>query len=169
MRAMSTITARDLMTSKVLTVSPSMTLLDLERFLVSHKITGAPVVDGAGRVVGVVSRSDIVRQLVVESSVADYLVDYQSDGGVLGTMDAESETMLEASISADHLRQQTVDDVMIGDVICVSPDTPLAELAKLMSGRHIHRLIVTDAEKPVGIVSSLDLVARIADGSIAPV
>ncbi len=164
---MNTMTARDLMTSKVLTVPPSMTLLALERFLIEHKITGAPVVDRAGKVIGVVSRSDIVKQLVVEDSVAGYLVDYQTDAGMLGNLDAEGEVSLEASISSDSMRRQTVDDVMIVDVICVRADATLQEIAGLMKRRHIHRLIVTEDNVPIGIVSSLDLVARIADGTIS--
>ena len=144
-----------------------MTLADLERFLVEHKITGAPVVDGDGKMVGVVSRSDIVKQLVVEHSLAGYTVDYQSDAGLLGAPDAERESVLEAAISANHLRQQTVSDVMTHDVISVDAETSLPELVREMHGRHVHRLIVTAGDVPVGIVTSIDLIARIADGSIS--
>jgi predicted transcriptional regulator len=167
MKVMNRLTARDLMKSDILTVGPSMTLADLERFLVEHKITGAPVVDEEGKIIGVVSRSDIVKQLVVEHSLAGYVVDYQSDAGLLGGADAERESSLEAAISADHLRSQTVGDVMTRSVISVTAETPLPELVREMHSRHVHRLIVTEGDVPVGIVTTIDLIARIADGSIS--
>ena len=68
------------MQTKVLTVRPSMSLVELHRFLLSHHIGGAPVVDG-GRLVGIVTRSDIIRQMAVDRSIAEQIADYERDPG----------------------------------------------------------------------------------------
>lgn len=164
---MNQITARDLMKRTALTVRPSMTLSDLERFLVEHKITGAPVVDNLGKLVGVVSRSDIIKHLVVETSIAGYLVDYQSDAGLVGALSPDEETSQETSLAVDSLQRKTVADAMIHDVICVGPDASLSEVAGQMHSHHIHRVVVTEGDIPIGIVTSIDLIERIADGTVS--
>jgi CBS domain-containing protein len=154
--------AKDVMERDLKTVSPSMRLFELEQFLVSHDLSGAPVVEKPRRLVGIVSRSDIIRRLVVERSLAGYTVDLQHEGSGVAAGDAEAENRLISQLASDHLRGLTVGDVMTRDVQSVAPDTAVGEVARTMLDEHIHRVMVVDGAELVGIITSTDLIALIA-------
>jgi CBS domain-containing protein len=78
--------AKDVMRTKVRSIGPEVSLADLERALLEARRTGFPVVKD-GRLIGVVSQSDIVRKLATEQIYADYLSEYYRDIG--GFEDAE--------------------------------------------------------------------------------
>ena len=148
--------AKDVMQAKVLTVSPTMTLAALEDFLVSKRISGAPVVE-RGKLVGIVSRSDIVRLLSLERSLAGVIAE--------GLGGAEPGPRLPESVTK-QLEGRTVRDAMVSDPVTVSPDTPIEEVARLLSQRHIHRVPVTAGGTIRGVISTLDLVRLIATGRL---
>lgn len=154
--------AKDVMERDVKTVSPSMRLFELEQFLVSHDLSGAPVVEKPSQLVGIVSRSDVIRRLVVERSLAGYAVDLQREGGAEAPGDAEAENRLISQLASDHLRTVTVADVMTQEVQAVDPDTPVADVARMMIEEHIHRVMVVDGNTLVGIITSTDLITLLA-------
>jgi CBS domain-containing protein len=165
-RAM-TIYARDVMQTKVRTVGPTLPLAELERAFLEARVSGFPVVDG-DQLVGVVSRSDIVRKLATEQSVAEYVSDYHRDvGGFDGFRATESPEQL-AAHAASRLGAAVVEDVMSRTPVLVSPDDPIGEVARQMVERNIHRLPVVHGGRLEGIVTSLDLVNLIAEGSLTP-
>ena len=73
------LTAVEVMHRSVQTVSPALTLAELERALVERRVSGFPVVDDDDQVVGVVTRADIVRKLHLEHEAAERISDYHSD------------------------------------------------------------------------------------------
>jgi CBS domain-containing protein len=150
--------ARDVMQPKVLTVSPDMTLAALEDFLVSKRIGGVPVVE-AGALVGIISRSDIVRALSLERSLSGVI----RDG--FASEEASTPVRLPRHLERE-LGARTVRDAMAVDPVSVAPDTPLAEVARLLHARHIHRVLVTEGKAVRGVISTLDLVRLIADGRL---
>lgn len=152
--------ARDVMEDHVLTVSPRMSLPELVDFLISHRITGAPVVD-RGKVVGIVSRSDLVRVVSLERSLAG--VEAEGVGQQEFSPGEIPDPVLEAGALAG-LPAKKVREIMVPDPIAVAPDVPVAEVAKLMVDRHMHRVLVTEGAKLCGVISSLDLVGLLADG-----
>jgi CBS domain-containing protein len=146
--------AADVMRTAVVTVAPAMPLAELEDFLLSRRIGGAPVVE-RGRVIGIVSRSDVVRSLSLERSLA----------GMIETL-APAGAGAPAPAPAAPRGTKTVRDSMVTDLVTVSPDTPLADVARVLVERHLHRVVVTQDGKLVGIITSLDLVRLIAHGAL---
>lgn len=144
------IVARDVMKSGIVSVSPSTPVTHLEDTLIGRHISGAPVIEG-GRLVGIVSRSDIVRYFAIQRSMQELLGHKKA---------SDSARNHEAD---PHL---TVRDIMAEALVTVSPDTPVEEVARKMVDRHVHRVLVTEGDKVVGLISALDLARLIADGTV---
>lgn len=115
--------AKDIMTRDVITVNPTMTVKSLAMMLIKNQISGAPVADKVGRIVGVVSESDIVAK-----------------------------------------KGKDVKSIMSKKVVSVREETPVEEIARMMTTHHIKRLPVMTDGKVVGIVSRADIVSAIALG-----
>ncbi|MDD9942014.1 MAG: CBS domain-containing protein [Myxococcales bacterium] len=148
-------TVRDLMQTNVVTVRPDDNAAEVERRLVEHRIGGAPVV-GDGRVQGVISRTDLLRNLVVGQSLSELISDYYRDPGL----------PVEAGIPApdiEQLQRSRVRDLMPERLITVEPSAPVSQAARVMLDRMIHRLLVVEGEKLVGVVTTHDLLRAIAE------
>ena len=154
--------AEDVMQSKVRTVSPDMTLPDLERVFLETHINGFPVVED-GRLVGVVSHSDIVRKLATEQSYAEYESDYHSHIGGFEEFDPVEPLEQVAARAGARLGNTTVKDMMSRSPVTVSATEPLRDIARLMIERHIRRLPVVRDGRLIGVVASLDLVRLLAE------
>jgi CBS domain-containing protein len=135
-----------------------MPLTELESWLLSERVSGAPVVEG-DELVGIVSRSDLVRRLVLETTLAASAVETLAGP----SEDAESASARVASAVASRWQRLQVADVMVHDVVTIGSDEPVTEAARLLVERHIHRLVVTERGRVVGLVSSLDLVRLLAE------
>jgi len=140
------IVARDVMETDVVSVLPGTPLSNLEDTLIGRHIGGVPVIEN-GELLGIVSRSDIVRYFTIQRSLAE----------LLGRQSASSAAL---EHQAPHL---AVKDIMAESVVVVGPDTPISEVARMMVDRHVHRLLVTEGEQVLGIISALDLAHLIAD------
>ncbi len=156
------LTASDVMQREVRSVAPSMPLAELERVLIRSRISGVPVVE-AGRVVGLVSRSDLVRKLVLERGFAEELAEVYDPQDPDESVTPEEMERIEDAIAA-RWQDATVADAMIRDFVAVGPDEPVDKLARVLVERGIHRVIVLEDERLAGIVSSLDLVRLVAEG-----
>ena len=152
------LTAKEVMNADVLSVAPELTVHELAVFLVEHQISGAPVVDRRGHLVGLVSLTDIAEGDALRDEGAP------ETGGGRGRRTRRGEDLA-------GLRMQTADllvqDIMTPTVYSVEPDTPVAELARTMIAGRIHRLLVTHDGRVTGIVTSLDLL-RLLVGADAP-
>ena len=156
-------TVAELMQKKVKTIAPDRTLPELERELLRWRIGAMPVVERGGKLVGIVSRSDVVRQLCLERSLGEAMADaYRDQTDTSSSAHAESAL---ASAIGQRMERLRVRDVMICDVVTVPPDLPVTKAAQLLIERRIHRLPVVDGEKLVGIVSSLDFTRIVAEAS----
>ena len=145
------ITANDVMNPNVLVVQEDMTVEELARFLVEREISGAPVVDPTGRLVGVVSVTDLARSVAQGTDLAagsDFFV--SEWGGTLRRDDVE-----ELRFGAET--EMRVRDIMTAAIYSVDAETPIPEVAETLIDSHIHRLVVTSGERVVGIVTSSDL------------
>ena len=117
------VTARDIMTKRVVTVCPETKVSELAKLLAAKRISGVPVVDECGCVVGIVTEADIL-------------------GRKRG--------------------QNIVKSIMSSKVASVCDETPLEEIASLLSRKRIKRVPVLRDGKLVGIVSRADVVRAIA-------
>ena len=155
---MTHLTAGDLMNPDVLTVSAKWTVHELAKFFVEKAISGAPVADEAGNVVGVVSLTDIARYEASSNREmrADAPHDYYMHGW--------EQKLSAEDLSSFHIEEPvdtTVEDIMTRMVFKVKVTTPVKEIADIMIGGRVHRLLVTRNNRIVGIVTSLDLLKLI--------
>jgi len=139
-------TAADVMSSPVQSVHASASLNEAVQLLTDWKISGAPAIDGSGNSVGVVSLYDI----------ANFVASIEGNVGQGGRAFGERDS--------DQLEENRVSDVMTGELISVNPETPLPEVVALMNERRIHRVVVAEAGKPVGVVSTLDVLGVVTQG-----
>ncbi len=156
---------RDAMKTEVETVNPRMPVTEFERLLIEHSVSGFPVID-AGMLVGLVSRSDVVRALTVEHSYEEQLADYYRAMSPHPEADtAESVRDVGARVGA-RIDGMTVGDVMVKSVLTAEPDQSIADVARVLVDHGIHRLPVTEDGVLVGLVTTLDLARLIADSRV---
>jgi predicted transcriptional regulator len=150
-------TVKGLMNPDIMTVADDMTTDALARYLIEREISGAPVVDSRGNLIGVVSMTDIGRNMAEPPDV-------ESARGSGFYSDAAADLTLE-DLGQRYVedRAVTVRDVMTPVVYQVPVTASAAEAARLMVEQHIHRLVVTEGKEPVGIITSLDLLKIIAE------
>jgi CBS domain-containing protein len=157
--------ARDLMQRNVGIIDASASLAELERAFADAEVSGFPVVD-VGGVVGVVSRTDVMRRLAATEEGLPGSTFYAEIGGV--TYEAKTTSLADlAARQGRDLDSVRVADVMTTQVVSVPPDAEAAEVARTLVEHHVHRVLVVDGDNLVGIVSSLDLVRLIADGTLS--
>ena len=147
------ITAADVMNPNVLVVQEDLTVEELASFLVESEISGAPVVDSGGRLVGVVSVTDLARSVAEGTDGADrpgpdfFVSEW---GGSFRRDQVEG-------LRFGQETEMRVRDIMTPAVYSVDAETPIPEVAETLINSHIHRLLVTSGERVVGIVTSSDL------------
>jgi CBS domain-containing protein len=146
-------TARDLMTAHVTSVSGDATVDEVVAFLTDSGYSAAPVVDQAGRPIGVVSRTDII--------VYDR-ARFEAERDATGFYDRPvlSHTRAQPSRWGPVVRAA---DLMTPLVFTVPPTAPAGDVAAEMAARNVHRLFVVDeAATLVGVISALDLLRHFA-------
>lgn len=154
------LSAGDVMQAAVVSVAPSLPAAELEALLDRERISGAPVVE-AGQLVGVVSRADLVGAAAGAEGAADALLAYYEDTG-----GASSSRGDRARLVGEHVASLRVRDLMRTDLVTVAPVAPLREVAAKLTERRIHRVLVVEDGRLVGIVSSLDVLRPLAEGRI---
>ena len=139
--------AKDVMVTEPVCVERATTIRELARILEENEISGAPVVDKQGHVIGVVSKTDLIRRCAEGTIDTPPAHIFQ----VLAEESGEDE-----QITSEHFA--CVEDVMTDDPVTVTANTPASHIARLMFEKRIHRIIVVDHDRfPVGIITSLDL------------
>jgi predicted transcriptional regulator len=150
---------KDLMNPDVMTVADEMTTDELARYLIEREISGAPVVDSQGHLIGVVSMTDIGRSMAEASDVeSSRSSSFYRDIAADFTLEDLGEGYIEE-------RAITVRDVMTPVIHQVSVTASVAEAARIMVDQHIHRLLVTQGKQPVGIITSMDVLKMVAEQS----
>ncbi len=153
------IVAKDLMTSDVLTAREDMTVSDLATFLSENEITGAPVENRDGEVVGVVSVVDIAR---ADSEKTD-----RSAWDAVGsdTYHHDWDRRLDDGIRVTRLRDDRVlvRDIMNTSVHSIGEDAAVTKIVEKMLQYHLHRLLVVEDGRLVGLVSTSDLLGLLLD------
>ena len=146
-------TARDIMTVQVITVEPKLHVNALIELMTEKKISCAPVVNKRGRLVGIVTKTDVL----------GHFMDLDLDVTVrVGLKDILDSTLDYSGLEVTSTTELTVDKIMTRKPVCVPEDTPVKELAELMIKKNIHRLIVSRDKQICGIVSTLDVLYYVA-------
>jgi CBS domain-containing protein len=146
-------------------VDAKATLEDLERVFAEAGVSGFPVVED-GRVVGVISRTDVLRQLARKEGGSEVLSTFYAD---LGSVEQETGPLPEFAARLGHEASELrVEDLMTRWLVSVGPESSLEDVARALVEHRIHRVLVSDDGTVVGIVSSLDLVRLLAEGQLSP-
>lgn len=146
---MNTLTARDLMTTEVLTVPPETPVVAVARLLADRGISAVPVLDPAGAVVGVITEADLIRRLAGEvDEKPGFLTRMFGDPGVQAERYART-------------HGATAADIMTREVVSVPPETQVAKLAHMLEDRNIRRVFVMEDGRLRGLVSRADLLRAI--------
>lgn len=139
-------TAADLMSEELVTLTEQTSLREAAHLFQAHHVSGAPVVDNEGQVIGVVSSTDFVRAL--EHEEARIVVSFDPFYRIQ---------------EPGKFPNEPVGSIATRDIVTVAPDQTVAELAQKMLDAHIHRVIVVDEQsRPVGIVTSTDVLGAVA-------
>ncbi|MEW6182062.1 MAG: CBS domain-containing protein [Bacillota bacterium] len=151
-----TLMARDLMTTNIITVNPDDDVEKAARLLLDHHISGLPVVDGKGNVVGIISEADLVLQTSEIKGPAYTLF----MGGIIYL---ENPKRFEEDLK--RMAAQKVGDLMSRNVYTVGPDDPSEKAAAVMVEKSVNRVPVIDEDgRLVGIITRQDLIrASIAE------
>ncbi len=153
------IVAKDLMSSDVMTVPVDLPVDELADFFLDNEITGAPVAGEDGVVVGVVSVVDIARVKSAPAEEAwETLTPTYYDR-------AEDPQIGKDGIRIFHVGADTqrVRDIMNGQLHSVGENATVSEIASSMIRNHIHRLLVIEHNKLVGVISTSDLLGLLVD------
>lgn len=142
------LTARDIMSKEIHSVTPEMSIDDLARTFVEKKVSTMPVIDAAGKLVGIVSATDLVEQdkpLHIPTVVAIFdMVIY-----------LESEKNFREEVK--KMTARTVGEICVREVISCSPEMEVAAIAALMTEKKVHLIPVVDSGKLVGVVGRHDI------------
>ncbi len=165
MNPLDKIHARSLMHSQVLKLTANMPIPRALELFEDHKISGAPVVDTSGRVLGVLSASDVTQaERLGRSTTRAQTPALVMRGGDDESDDelAEEDLLSIEDYGPESAEGPTVGDWMNPEVISVRPDCTLPELCRVLVENGIHRVLVMERGELLGIVTSSDVVRWIA-------
>ena len=178
-------TVREIMQTELVTVVPDMSVHDLAGLLADKKISGAPVVDVDGEVLGVVSMTDVIRLAANETDIrlaprplvegefsleAPQEDDYEEDQDVVDyfqNAEARSVTprLTGSEVTGSDLDHFDVSEIMTPANFHIHPDSDLRELAAFLLRGRIHRALVMEDDRLVGIVTTVDLLRTMTESS----
>jgi len=145
------------MTKNVRTVGTSTIVEDLARVLVEHKISGTPVVNEQDDLIGIVTENDLIRKskkFHIPTIVRLF------DAFIM----LESKSSIEQEIK--EMAAVTVEDIYRKEVLTVSEDTPVDEIATIMAERNIHLIPVVEGRKLKGIIGKIDIIKGLSLGNL---
>ncbi len=138
--------AVDVMTPHVICVGPQASAKSIAKLMADRGISGVPVIDSTKRVIGMISEGDLLRRIETGT---------EPDHAWWLAMKASTETMTREYVQS-HARRAK--DIMTRDVVTISPNTELSEVATLLETKHIKRVPVVKNDKLIGIVSRANLI-----------
>ncbi len=150
-----TMQAKDVMRRRVVSVRPDTPVHEIARTLVDNRISAAPVIDLAGKLVGMVSEGDLIGSRPPQT-------DARRDWWLAQL--AEGEALSAEFLASIAPKRQTAQQMMSAPVVTIDETTPVSEIARLLCEHRIKRVPVVADGHVVGIVSRADLVCAMAKG-----
>lgn len=153
---MTDLLAKDIMTKKVITIDQDASIEELSGLLLDNNISGVPVVDNDGKMIGIATEGDII--------VKDTDLHFPRYFKLLDSIIyLESLTKFKNSLKK-HLAIK-VSEIMTSDIISCSPETPVDDIANTMVENKINRIPVLSADgKPAGIITRADIIKSMVRG-----
>ncbi|MBU2549488.1 MAG: CBS domain-containing protein [Proteobacteria bacterium] len=142
----------DVMSTDLITVRPDTSVRELAETLLTHKISGVPVLDDQGLLVGVVSQSDLIAQnkklhIPTAITIFDWVIYLEGNERLKDEME---------KIAASDVGQ-----IMTRKVITVTPEATIEDVATIMTEKKVHTIPVLKDERLVGVIGKLDIVRSI--------
>ncbi len=146
------LTAKQIMTRKIITVGLELEVSELATLFWENRIGGAPVVDESGKLLGIVTESDLIDQskkvhIPTIMTILDSMIFLENPA----KLDKEIKKMTGTKVK----------DIYSSKVVTVNEDTPMSELATIMADRRLHTLPVVDGEKIVGVIGKADIIRNL--------
>lgn len=168
-------TVRDLMRTAVVTVVREMTVRELAQLFAEKRISGAPVLDREGKLVGVVSATDVMQLVAREAEISSGQVDWST--GLLAEEREEDDgfrvggavhfTLADPGARAETgLDQHCVADIMTPVAFALHPSDSLRDALRFFVGGRVHRALVMENDQLLGILTPFD-VMRALDGLVS--
>lgn len=143
-RLFNTLTAAQIMTESVLSIDQGMDLVEAAGLLAQTRISGAPVVNNEGKIVGIVSEKDFLKEMGV--------------GEKPSFMQIANHCLNNKNCMIGRLHNKTVGDIMTRQPITGTPEMTIGAISAVFAEKQINRLPIVDEEgHPVGIVTRTDL------------
>ena len=148
--------AKDIMQKEVITVKLETSVEELGRLFIEKNISGAPVIDNDGNLCGVVTENDLISQnrkfhIPTILRIFDAIIPL------------ESESKVQEEIK--RMAASTVGEICTNDVVSIEEETPLPDIATIMTEKNIHLLPVMRGEEIVGIVGKKDIIRGASGGA----
>jgi CBS domain-containing protein len=172
---------RSIMQTDVVTADPEMSVYDLSKLLAQHDITGAPVVDLDGELVGVVSMTDVIRLAADETDIRVAPRPFVTAAADLADADEEEEDLVDyfqhANVpgagvgpASDWATESDLDRYEVRSIMTpanfhIRPEATLGELADFLLRGRIHRALVMEDNALIGIVTTIDVLRAVADSA----
>ena len=149
--------ASDIMTTKLVTATPDTQIDEIANLMMEHNVSGVPIVDDGGAVVGIVSEGDLLRRV---EGAAD------RPRGRLARL-----FLIEWPSTTDFIQQRgrRARDIMTRNVVSVTLDMSVGEIARLLEREHVKRVPVVDGGRLIGIVSRANLLHALTRAPAHPV
>lgn len=144
--------AADIMQTNVITVTEDAPLSEVETLLSENRITGMPVTDEAGDLVGVISVTDLIERYTEDSDARPRRGRGFYDVSTYGLEEEDLETF-----EVPKESEETAGSLMTAEVLTVPAEMTLRLVAKEMVKHKVHRLLVSEGKKTIGIISTMDL------------
>lgn len=143
------LTARDIMSRDIITVTEESTIKELARILTSNHISGVPIINDSGKLVGVVTESDLIFQ--TKKVHIPTVITILDSVFYLENPDKMGDEMKKMAGSK-------VKDILTSSPVTVTEETPLDEIATIMSEKNFHTLPVVNKETLVGVIGKKDII-----------
>lgn len=137
----------EVMQKRVIEIKKGTTLKGAIEILVKNKISGAPVIDEEKKLIGIISEKDLFRSLYPDYEEYYINLDLRT-----------SSEKLEDRIT--DVSEFKVENIMTPEVITVTPDTPIMKVGAIMLVQKVHRIVIVENNKVVGIVSRRDVYSK---------
>lgn len=151
-------TAADVMTSNPLSIRDEAAVREAVAFLTDRRISAAPVINAAGRPVGVISEADILSYDRAHVEHVHAVPDYY----LRSELTLNSGEKLPDTFEVEDVDGTCVADIMTPIIYSVQPETPVEEVVEQLVTRRVHRLFVVDKDGSlIGVITTLDLLRRL--------
>jgi CBS domain-containing protein len=141
--------ARELMSTPVVTVYPETPLKEVAEIMAAHQISGVPVVDRDGRLLGIVSESDFIARMETPRRRGF------------------PRRLLQGAMAPSRLSGRTASDLMTAPVVTAGPEARMRDLVHLMTAHDVNRLPIVDEGRVVGLVTRADILRVLARSDAA--